>query len=381
MQQEKLRKLIEKYAKGTCTAQERKWLEGQVLRKPLLGDWTWNSEEEKILMGIRIRKGIDAQRFGKRKPIIKRMWYAGLAASILLILGGTWLWQYQKDSQAEPGRLVINESVSTSADAVMLTLSDGTQVNLDQQGDGMIGKSGAVSIKKTADGQLVYEHGTIAQPATGKEIAQNTIATPNGKQFQMSLPDGTKVWLNTASKLSYPVAFNGTERNVSLEGEAYFEVAHDAAKPFKIKAQDTQIEVTGTEFNVSAYLSDRKVITTLLKGGVNVRKKGQEVSLSPGYQAVSYAEGATIDKLIGNAEQTMAWKNGYFIFDNMDIVSIMRSVARWYDIRVTVEGKIPTKKFGGTFPMTANVDELLLDLSTLGHVKLEKKGKEVRVIW
>jgi len=381
MQEEKLRKLIEKYAKGTCTKQERKWLEDQVLRKPLVGDWTWNSEEEKVLMGIRIRKGIDERRSGKRKAIVKNLWYTGLAASILLVLGGAWLWQHQKRTEETINRLVINESVSQSGDGIILTLSDGSEVDIDEHGDGIIGQHGVVSIKKTADGQLVYEHGTITQPGTEKEIPHNTIATPNGKQFQMSLPDGTKVWLNTASKLSYPITFDGAERSVSLEGEAYFEVAHNPSKPFKIKAQDTQIEVTGTHFNVSAYVSDRKVVTTLLKGGVNVRKNGQEVSLAAGYQAVTYAERTAIDKLISNAEQTMAWKNGYFIFDNMDIVSIMRSVARWYDIQVTVEGKIPTKKFGGTFPMTANVDELLLDLSTLGHVKLEKKGKEVRVIW
>ncbi|WP_134091207.1 FecR family protein [Olivibacter sp. XZL3] len=380
MQPEKLRELLRKYAAGECTVQEQKWLEDKMLRKPIAGAWDWSSEEEKIQMGLRIKKNIDRQRLAKRDKIIRRLWIKGVAASFLLLLGYLWIAQYQQKKEEKIDRLVINESVSHAVDGIVLTLADGTKINLDQQEGALIEEQG-VSIRKTRDGLLVYESDGDASPMAAEAVAQNTISTPNGKQFQLSLPDGTQVWLNTASKLSYPLVFTGGERRVSLEGEAYFEVAPNSARPFKITALETEIEVTGTHFNVSAYTSDKKVITTLLEGGVRVYKDEKQVALGPGYQATTYQGKQGIEKRVGNIEQTMAWKNGYFIFDNMDIVSIMKNVARWYDIQIVVEGKMPFKQFGGTFPMTGGLDELLNDLSTIGQVQFEKKGKEVRIIW
>lgn len=378
MQPEKLRELLRKYAAGQCTVQEQKWLEDKMLRKPITGAWDWSSEDEKIQTGIRIKKNIDRQRLAKRDKINWSLWIKGLAASFLLLVGYLWIEQYHQKKEEKVDRLVINESVSHAVDGIVLTLADGTKINLDQQEGARIEQQG-VSIRKAGDGLLVYEpEGDASAAAT---IAQNTISTPNGKQFQLSLPDGTQVWLNTASKLSYPLVFTGGERRVSLEGEAYFEVAPNPAKPFKITALETEIEVTGTHFNVSAYSSDRKVVTTLLEGGVQVHKDKKKLALSPGYQAATYQGKQGIEKRVGNMEQTMAWKNGYFIFDNMDIVSIMKNVARWYDIQIVVEGKTPFKQFGGTFPMTGSLDELLNDLSTIGQVQFEKNGKEVRIIW
>src|SRR5690606_38132370 len=207
----------------------------------------------------------------------------------------------------------------------------------------------------------------------------NTIHVPNGQQFQLTLPDGSIIWVNTASKLTYPVDFIGDERMVTLEGEAYFEIAKDKKKPFKVLANGTEILVTGTHFNVSAYPSDARVTTTLVEGGVTVRKNKDQVVLKPGYEALVPDSGSMIERK-GNLEQVLAWKNGYFIFDNMDILSVMRSVARWYNVEIEVSSIHTNKRFGGSFPITASIDELLKDLETVGKIRFERKGSEVNVM-
>src|SRR5690606_39008643 len=237
-----------------------------------------------------------------------------------------------------------------------------------------------VRIRKLASGELVYDMVDVVSRATGqKTLPQNTLHVPNGKQLQLTLPDGTRVWMNTASSLTYPVVFAGEERKVKLSGEAYFEVATDLAKPFKVIANDTEITVTGTHFSVSAYASDQSVKATLMEGGIDIDYGGEKMSLTPGYQAIT-RDGGNIEKRKGNLEQALAWKNGYFVFDDMDIVSVMRCVARWYDIRVEVADPIPSKRFGGTFPVAAELDELLTDLEMIGDIEFERKGKEVRIM-
>lgn len=383
MQKHELRELLRRYAAGTCTEHEQKLLEDLILRKPLLGVWEWSNEEEKVLMSIRIKQAIDQQRLKmkKRPTKVKKLWRLAIAASIVAILGFTGLWLYDLTYKPENKQLAINESVPYSSEGVTLILADGSQVNLDELESGIVQQRGDLAIKKTADGQLIYEYANQLLQINANSVAQNTIRVPNGTNFQLKLPDGTRVWLNTASSLTFPIAFTNDERRVVLDGEAYFEVAHDATNPFKVIANGTEVLVTGTHFNVSAYRSDQRVITTLLEGGVNIIKDNQEVFLTPGYQAVTYFSSNTIDKQKGDLEQAVAWKSGYFVFNNMDLISIMKSVARWYDIHVIVQGEIPVKKFGGTFPVSADLDELLDDLSTLTKVKFHKEGKEVKIIW
>lgn len=329
-------------------------------------------------MGIRIKQGIDRRILGRRNIRTRRFWYAGIAASLLLILGISWFLTDGKVTVAETP-LIISETAAHAPGGITLVLADGTVVDLDSLGDGIVQDMDGFVIRKLDDGRMVYEPRDKGD--TGHTIAQNTIHTPNGKQFRLTLPDGTGVWMNTATTLTYPVSFSGDSRRIFLDGEAYFEVAPDKSKPFIISANGTEILVTGTHFNVSAYPSDNSVRTTLLEGGVDIRQQNRRVSLTPGYEAIAYLDGSAITKQKGNPEQAMAWKNGYFVFDNMDIVAIMRSVARWYDITVVVEGNAPAKKFGGTFPITAELEELLADLSLLAGTRFQQQGKEVRIIW
>ncbi|GGH29482.1 DUF4974 domain-containing protein [Sphingobacterium alkalisoli] len=378
MQREEFRKLLHRYADGTCTKAEKRFLEEMVLRDPIVDNWSWESEEARVLMGIRIRQAIDKRRYASKPSRSMRLWYGGVAASLLAVFGLLWSVGGKKDVKEKS--LVISETASYPSDGVRLTLADGSVVGLDGLQHGLVRHSGGVDIRKL-DGELVYENPSDSKSEIALEApAQNTLHVPNGKQFKLVLPDGTNVWMNTATTLTYPVAFTESERKVILDGEAYFEVMPDRSKPFKVMAQGREIMVTGTHFTVSAYASDNEVRTTLLEGGVDVHHQGKTLSLTPGFEAVSSADGNLMRRQ-SNLEQAMAWKNGYFLFDDMDVISVMRSVSRWYDVRIVIEANVPKKRFGGSFPITAGIDELLADLELVGKVKFERNGKEVRMIW
>lgn len=379
MQREEFRRLLHRYADGSCTEAEKRFLEDMVLRNPVVGNWSWSSEEQRVLMGIRIKQAIDEKRYVSRRSRSMKLWYGGIAASLLAVFGLMWSFGGKKNDREKP--LVISETASFPSDGIRLTLADGSVVGLDSLEHGLVSHTGEVDIRKLDGGELVYEKSTDSKSAIASELpAQNTLHIPNGKQFKLVLPDGTNVWMNTATTLTYPVAFTGSERKIVLDGEAYFEVTPDRSKPFKVMTHGREITVTGTHFAVSAYASDQQVRTTLLEGGVDVRHQGKTLSLTPGFEAVSSADGNLV-KRQGNLEQAMAWKNGYFLFDDMDVVSVMRSVARWYDLRIVIESNLPQKRFGGSFPITAGIDELLADLELISKIKFERNGKEVRMIW
>ncbi len=379
MQREEFRKLLHRYADGTCSKAEKRFLEEMVLRDPVIDNWSWESEEERVLMGIRIRQGIDKRRHVGKPSRSKRLWYGGVAASLLAVFGVMWSLGEKKDAQEK--LFVISETASYPSDGIRLTLADGSVVGVDSLERGLVRHTGRVDIQKLDGGELVYKKSSNAESGSTSETpAQNTLHVPNGKQFKVVLPDGTKVWMNTATTLTYPVAFTGRERKVVLNGEAYFEVMTDRSRPFKVLTQGREITVTGTHFTVSAYASDNEVRTALLEGGVDVYHLGKTLSLTPGFEAISSTDGKLVKKQ-SNLEQAMAWKNGYFLFDDMDVISVMRSVARWYDVRIVIDANLPKKRFGGSFPITAGIDELLADLELVGKVKFERNGKEVRMIW
>jgi len=378
MEQEEFRKLLRRYTEGNCRPEEVRLLEDMILRNPVAGTWDWDSEEEKVLMGIRIKRAIDDRRFKKERGQRQRWWIGGVAASLLIALS-TWL-LLQRATEETHDSIRISESSPFPEEGVRLALGDGHVIRLDSVENGFVQREGGVAIRKSDDGKLVYAcNDRKKRNSSNTRIPLNTIHVPNGQQFQLTLPDGSIIWVNTASKLTYPVDFIGDERMVTLEGEAYFEIAKDKKKPFKVLANGTEILVTGTHFNVSAYPSDARVTTTLVEGGVTVRKNKDQVVLKPGYEALVPDSGSMIERK-GNLEQVLAWKNGYFIFDNMDILSVMRSVARWYNVRIEIKGDYSKKRFGGSFPITATLDELLKDLETVGKIKFEKNGKEVRVM-
>lgn len=375
MNQEEIRELLHRYAGDKCSAEEKEQLERLVMEKPLLKEWQWESEEERILTGLRIKAYIDHQRFPKSQKPAFRLWYAGIAASVLLVAGLGWFFVQNQNPSTAP----ISSAAKTELKGITLTLSDGSRVLLENN-EGQTLQDAGTSIKKLKN-ELVYRDEENQATANNlKKPAINTIQLPKGENFKLILPDGTKVWLNATSSLSYPVVFSGEERKVILTGEAYFEVTHNSKKPFKVIAAHTEIVVTGTHFNVSAYPDDATISTTLLEGGVNIWRGKNKHQLKPGFEALTYRNNEEIKEQVADTENVLAWRNGYFIFDDENVREVMKKVARWYDIEVTFKYRYQTKRFGGTFPKSANVDELLKDLESLGNMRFKRKGKEVVVM-
>ena len=262
-----------------------------------------------------------------------------------------------------------------------LKLSDGKTIVLDNAQNGLLTQQGAVQIEKQ-DGALLYGQASVKEAS-----ALNTLATPAGGQFQLKLPDGTRVWLNASSSITYPTAFTGNERRVMISGEGYFEVAKDASKPFKVSIQKgnkqpTEVEVLGTHFNINAYDDEALVKTSLLEGKVKIVSDyyngKQSAILKPGQQAQVEVEGKLKVKENASMEEVVAWKNGEFLFQSADIGTLMRQVARWYDIEVRYPNGMPKDKFSGKIGRNVNLSQLL-EILKYSEVKFELKERTLIV--
>jgi ferric-dicitrate binding protein FerR (iron transport regulator) len=248
----------------------------------------------------------------------------------------------------------------------ILTLSDGSAIDLDDANSGELASQGGTGINKTGNGELVYASGQA--PETGTEVLYNTVSTPRGGQYQVTLPDGTKVWLNAASSLRFPTQFKGRNRAVRLTGEAYFEVANNKSMPFVVSVNESQVEVLGTHFNILSY-EDEALTTTLLEGSVKFKHHGAERIIRPG-QAAQLGKTIQVEEV--NVAEAVAWKNGITAFNNADIHTIMRQISRWYDLDVVYHGPMPDRKFTGKIPRSARLSKVLkiLQLSDI-NFKIE----------
>ena len=283
-----------------------------------------------------------------------RRW--GWAAAAVLFLGaGAWYWAAQERT-VHPHVAAAPAEIPPGREGAILTLSDGRKVVLDSLANGVIAQQHGTDVV-LSNGQLTYNDAGSDASAT----AYNTMTTPRGRQFRVTLPDGTKAWLNAASSVRYPVAFTGSERKVDITGEVYFEVAKDASKPFLVNAADkAAITVLGTSFNVNAYGNEKNIIATLLTGAVKVSAPGSnEPVLRPGQQASVSRSGGKVQVLDANLDKTMAWKNGLFNFEGASIEDVMRQLERWYDISVVYENGIPDITFLGEINRQIALPDLL----------------------
>jgi transmembrane sensor len=305
--------------------------------------------------------------------------YASIAAMFFLVTTGVYFSLKKKNSKPQ---LVAKKEIKVLHDALpgtnkaVLTLADGSKVPLDSMHTGVLSKQGKSIVKNTLNGKLIY---TAAN--TTEEVAPqiNTLSTPRGGQYQIVLPDGSKVWLNATSSIKYPTFFKGKDRRVEITGEVYFEVAKNPAMPFIVKTDRTEIEVLGTHFDVMAYDDEEATKTTLQEGSVKIRSGNWSGILKPGQQAVqNKQDGLNTIKEV-DVDQELAWKNGLFQFTDDDIQSIMRKVSRWYDLNVFYEGKIPVKQYSGRISRNVKVSELLNMLKYTG-VNSEIKGKNIYLI-
>ncbi|MBO9572328.1 MAG: FecR family protein [Chitinophagaceae bacterium] len=295
-----------------------------------------------------------------RIHFLKTTWFR-YAAAIIIIAGiGTYLWNTQQKAKpliTSTKPVPVKNDVLPGGQKAILTLSDGKKIELNNTASETIHDQ-ALSIENN-NGQLIYKKGEL--------VAMNTMTTPKGGQYQLTLADGTRVWLNAASSITYPTAFTGNKREVSITGEAYFEVAKNAQQPFHVKTPKEEITVLGTEFNVHAY-NEEPSKTSLIEGSVKINDR----ILQPGQ---AFINGNIIST---NIEQDIAWKNGYFSFENKSLEQIMTELARWYDVQVTYEQGVPKMEFMGMVGRNLTLSQVLSGLQKVGlKLRLEENRRLV----
>ena len=301
-----------------------------------------------------------------------------VAASILLVVGlSTYFIFFNKSRPTEIAKTPPQDVKAPASNRAMITLADGKTVYLDSAANGELAMQNNVKVVKTADGQIVYEGSSLT--THDSPLTFNTLTNRRGsKVIDMTLADGSRVWLNAGSSITYPVAFVSNERKISISGEAYFEVSHDASKPFIVSKGETSVQVLGTHFNVNAYDDETDIKITLLEGSVKVSNGSSSGLLKPGQQAQISSELKIINGV--DVDEIIAWKNGKFQFgEKADIGTIMRQIARWYDVDVEYKGTF-TKHFGGTISREVNVSQVLKVLETTGDVKCNVEGRKVTVM-
>ncbi len=363
--EEELRLLFRKYLQKNCTEEEVKLLMSYSEQETFFPLWQLLLEEvdeersqeelytlyKPVIDNAYAQLTARAEGQRKQQPTIVRYWWAAAAAVLLLLSAGIYLTR-----QPGPAPQAQVHDVLPGTDKATLTLADGSVIPLDSAGSQVL-LQGATAIRQQG-GQLIYDAGE-----TAGDITYNTLHTPRGGQFRITLPDGTSVWLNAASSLRYPTAFTGKERTVEITGEAYFEVTKNPRMPFRVKiAGQAEVEVLGTRFNITAYENEHTIKTTLMEGSVKMHAKGQALVLTPGQQAELNAAGQLLIVKDANTAQATA-KDAFFTFNKADLPTVMRQLARWYDLEVIYQDTIPQAEFTGDIDKSLTLDQVLKGLA------------------
>lgn len=329
----------------------------------------------------RIKYKIDVDEPAETLKPASNRWYLSAAAAIFVLIAGLYFIKVQKPAPSLAGKPIQKVKrgevdVAPGGNRAILTLANGKKIVLDHAQAGILASENDVEISKTNDGGLIYTSVDALGRDTKPEI--NIVNVPRGGEYQITLADGTRVWLNAASSLSFPSSFQGKERRVELIGEAYFEVAKNKKMPFKVISDGQSIEVLGTHFNVSAYEDESTVKTTLLEGSVRVTAQSTQQSslLKPGQQAI-VKNG--INVIAVDAKNVIAWKDGLISFKSADLKSIMRQVSRWYDVSVQYSGDIPTRSFTGKISKNSSLSEILKVLER-SQVNFKMEGRKIIVM-
>jgi len=368
--------LYEKYISGNCSPEETERLyafnDGFEL---INGDHPSATEQES---GDRIRTQLQEMMEPPVRPLFP---YPNLfkIAAVLLVTAGLGFFFYQRDVRVrnqDKVTLKAAQPIVPGRPSATLTLANGTTLNLNDVKNGVITSSASLSITKSDQQSICY---TSAKTRNLNTDEKNTITVPRGGSYTINLPDGTKVWMNSASALTYPVNFSGKTRTVQLRGEAYFEVAKNKALPFIVESQNTKVEVLGTHFNVKAYENDPSVQTTLLEGSVRFSNAARGIILKPGEQGEALRNNAQLITRTVNTNQAMSWKNGYFMFQESSVTEIMDQISRWYDVDVEIRGDLDQKTFGGIYSRNKDINELLKGLELTGLVHFKIEGRKIIV--
>lgn len=375
MEDQNFRKLLERYNSGESTPEENQALEAWYA--------SINQPNQKCLSD----DSLPAAAYSNWEVVQANtnkfnnyQWLRVAAALFILFTIGlsVYIW---KGKIARPESITKRtEKIVPGGNKAYLTLANGSRISLNDIGIGKLASESGIQITKQADGEIVY---AVQEQVEGNQeseaIAYNTIETPNGGHYTVILPDGTKVWLNAASALKYPTTFaNTTNREVELSGEAYFEVAHDASKPFRVATPANQqhsrphvVEVLGTHFNINAYADEPSIITTLLQGSVMVNQQ----LLKPGYQSVFKHNKIAIEP--ADVEAAVGWKNGNFVFTGQDAATMLRMLGRWYDVEIDGYELLNDMHFGGIVSRSRNLSEVINMLQKTGDLKFKVEGRRI----
>lgn len=370
--------LLEKYIAGNCTAEESAAIEAWYAQ--------WNEDlpenlpEEKLELAMeRVYRRLPEEERNKYSTgNVKKLSWIATAAAVLLISGiAAWIYSSQhSDSNTHVNTHLAND-VLPGKNTALLTLAGGKSIKLSDTKSGVI-----IDANK-----LSYEDGTaVASGLLDNKIEEKQdtapdlgVSTPRGGTYQIILPDGSKVWLNAASEIKFPASFQQTKtRTVKLIGEAYFEVAKDKSKPFIVETEQQQVKVLGTHFNINAYPDEKRTRTTLLEGSVQLAYGTKDLLLKPGQQASLTGKSMELSDV--DTEETIAWKNGNFVFNDEDLQSIMRKVARWYDVEVVYQDQLPETSFLGALSRSKNLSALLKVLESSGKIHFKIEGRRVIVM-
>lgn len=270
---------------------------------------------------------------------------------------------------------MVKADLAPGGDKAVLRLGDGTEIILNDAENGKLSQQGSSSINKQNEGLISY---AVSENDHSK-VYTNVLTTPRGGQYRLILPDHTQVWLNAESSITFPSAFTGQQRKVSVTGEVYFEVAKDRSKPFIVENRNTSVEVLGTHFNVNVYPNEIQSTVTLLEGAIRLNNNQSSRMLQPGQQAVFTTNGSQIQLRNVDTENVVDWKNGLFIFEDASITEVMRQVERWYDVDVRYIGNVPGIKFNGVVSRSNNVSRLLKLLQAAGNVTFNINNKTIEV--
>lgn len=363
--------LLEKYKQGLCNEDELSILESWYMAEPLAE--TNFSVEELNERKNKIWETLPVHQYSKTK----KLWptYQIAAAAILLICTSFGLYFFLgRNQQAMP----VDQEIATilpGGKKAILKLADGTSISLNDANNGKIVDQAGASVVKTANGELTYNPNAEGT----NQVQINTLIIPKGGYYTLTLADGTKVWLNSASSLKYPTAFVGNERIVELTGEGYFEVAHNANQPFKVVTDRQTVQVLGTHFNINTYDDEPTIATTLLQGSVKVTANNAPAKfLKPGQQANLGSNSFTVKEV--DAADEIAWTTNSFLFNDEDLGSIMRKISRWYDVEVVCSDKLANLTFSGSISRSKNIHQVLkiMQLTETIHFKFE--GRRITVM-
>ncbi|TWV92731.1 FecR family protein [Chitinophaga pinensis] len=315
--------------------------------------------EERVARIVSVDKGEKDKTATVRT--LRAWWWAAAILILCFSLLGIYRWQQQKSTVNSRLAQQTNPDIMPGSNKAVLTLANGQKVNLDSTGHQLI-REGETAVQQQG-GSLLYT------ASAGTAVSYNTLTTPRGGQFQLVLGDGTRVWLNAASSIRYPTTFNGDTREVTINGEAYFQVATDPGHPFTVHTEGQSITVLGTQFNINNYGDNGHTITTLLEGKIRIDNGRQKVELAPGEQSIANAADISVNRNT-DTDMVIAWKNGLFKFNGTRLEDVMKQLRRWYDVDVTYVGTAPDRRFSGEITRSADITEVL-DMLRLLHVNFK----------